>query len=151
MKQLFEVEGTYSESFIREAIHSVTEGIPDARVEEIKDGEACLSVPTFSRFHRGDAVINLTWTLGLDKIEFTTNLIPERITLTGGGKILLLTGALGSLPWLLWPFFPVLLGWLPLGVLFLFLAWMTVGRRPHSLTTQMIRHQLTRELTIPDQ
>ena len=86
---------------------------------------------------------------GTDRLEILLSL--EEVHLTGGGRTLLALGAAGTIPWILWPFFPGLLPLLPMGVLTLFLAWLAVGRRPHSFTEEMVSLEVERRLSPIDE
>lgn len=146
MSESFEISTPVNKEEIRKAL--------DGFVEEVSGGEVCESgvdtlsatLPTIHRFYAGPARVFIRWRSEQEHATINVDISMEDVQLSGGGKLLLATGALGSIPWLFWPFFPSLISLMPVGVLFLFLAWLGVARKPHMFTTRMVAGHLKKYL-----
>ena len=121
--------------------------IDGAKVEGLRDEALLLHLPTIHRFYTGEARVEVSLTTESSSTTIRIEIDLEELHLTQGGRVLLVTGALGVIPWILWPFFPSLMPLIPMGVLFLFLAWLAVGRRPHTFTEEMVTNRLLERLS----
>jgi len=97
----------------------------------VETGAARLEFPARHRFYRGTVRVRLAWERGPDGLTLRAETDTAGTEVSAAGRALLVLGAVSTLPWLLWWFFPSLLPLVPLSAIFVFLAWLGVARKPN--------------------
>ncbi|HPR64538.1 MAG TPA: hypothetical protein PK014_09985 [Thermoanaerobaculia bacterium] len=138
MTEILKVNRSISFPRVIHLAEEVILDIPGSKILQRGERELRAALPTPQRFYKGQAEVRVTTRESEEDPQVHVEVSLSDLRITGSGKIVLFAGMLGVIPWILWPFFPGLIPMIPLGVLFLFFAWIAAGKRPHAFTEKMV-------------
>lgn len=102
----------------------------EGKVDYPAPGAASISFPIRHRFFSGELKAAVRWNGGDAETVFHAEVDDRAAGLSHAGKMLLVLGALATLPPILCWYLPSLMPLVPLSLLLAFLAWLGVVRKP---------------------